>query len=206
MLNMKKKEMFRAEDAVAYRIHFTSMIYGYGNVGWDEIKKEDCKRCRHLSQLNDYLAPRSAGTKKAGAQLDTWDYGVCVEAHDELIKQFDISEQDFRPCRNKKGEIVYYQLVPQHTLLPIANVNGWTPLKPCSSCGRQQYRNNNKNSWDNDDIVYISKEALDDLHDLNFTFEMFEMYFHDLIVSKRVYEFFSQYYPRLLFDPVFLKE
>ena len=206
MLNMEGKDMFKPEDAVAYRIHFTAMICTYGSVGWDEINPYDCTRCSHTIQINDFLAPRPSCIKKDGAILDFYHYGVREEIRNELIEKFDISEKDFRPCRNKKGEIVYYQLVPQHTLRPIADINGWTSLKPCSSCGRQQYRNNNKNSLDNDDIVYISKEALDDLHDLNVTFEMFEMYFHDLIVSKRVYEFFAQHYPRLLFDPVFLKE
>jgi hypothetical protein len=85
----------------------------------------------------------------------------------------------------------------------LADVNGWRKLKPCRKCGRVQYRS--PNSLYGNDIVYISKEALVDLHDINCTFEKFEMYIPDIIVSKRVYEYFNKNYPRLLFDPLFLK-
>lgn len=206
MLNMNGKDMFSPEDAVAYRIHFTAMICSYGSVGWDEIETYDCNRCGHTIQINDFQASSSSCIKKDGAILDILHYGVREEIHDELVRLFDVSEKDFRPCRNKIGDIVYYQITPQHTMLPIADVNNWRTLKPCRRCGSVQYRNKDrKTAFDGNDIVFISKAALDDLHDLNCTYEKFEQHLPEFIVSKRVYEFFETKYPRLLFDPVFLK-
>ena len=206
MLNMNGKDMFSPEDAVAYRIHFTAMICTYGSVAWDEIEKYDCNRCNHTVQINDFLAPRPSCIKNDGALLDIFRFGVREEIRNELIRSFDVSENDFRPCRNKTGDIVYYQITPQHTMLPIANVNNWRSLTPCRKCGRVQYRDKDrKTAFDGNDIVFISKAALDDLHDLNCTYENFEMHIPEFIVSKRVYNFFATNYPRLLFDPVFLK-
>ena len=206
MLNMNGKDMFVPEDAVAYRIHFTAMICSYGSVGWDEIKQCDCNRCNHTIQINDFLAPRPSCIKKDGAILDIYHYGVREEIRNELIEKFDISEKDFRPCRNKTGDIVYYQITPQHIMLPISDVNDWKALKPCRRCGSVQYRmKDRKAASDGNDITFISQAALDDLHDLNRTYENFEMHIPEFIVSKRVYEFFSKNYRRLLFDPVFLK-
>lgn len=206
MLNMNGKDMFVPEDAVAYRIHFTAMIYSYGSVGWDEIERYDCNRCNHTIQINDFRTPRPSCIKKDGAILDIFRFGVREEIRNELIRRFDVSENDFRPCRNKTGDIVYYQITPQHTMLPIADVNDWKPLKPCCRCGRIQYRvKNKKAALYGDDVVFISQNALDDLHDLNCTYENFEMHLPEFVVSKRVYEFFNENYRQLLFDPVFLK-
>lgn len=36
-----------------------------------------------------------------------------------LIDNFNINDDDFRPIRNKTGDIVYYQISPIHTMLPI---------------------------------------------------------------------------------------
>lgn len=206
MLNMNGKDMFLPEDAVAYRIHFTAMICSYGSVGWDEIEKYDCNRCNHTIQINDFQASRPSCIKKDGAILDILRFGVREEIRNELIRLFDVSEKDFRPCRNKTGDIVYYQITPQHTMLPIADVNDWKSLKPCRRCGSVQYRDKDrKTAFDGNDTVFISKAALDDLHDLNCTYEKFEMHIPEFIVSKRIYEFFAKNYPRLLFDPIFLK-
>lgn len=204
MLNWNDKCGYKESDAVAYRIHFTAMICSYGNTNWDEIEEYDCNRCHHLVQINDFLTSRSSCLKKDGSMLDTYHYGVKEEIRNELIRQFDITENDFRPCRNKKGEIVYYQITPQHTMLPIALLNNWKQLKPCRKCGRMQFRA--KNVLLNENYpTFISQEALNDLHDINRTFETFEMHIPDYIVSKRVYDFFEEKYPRLLFDPLFLK-
>ena len=44
--------------------------------------------------------------------------------YDKLIGKFDVMEEDFRPVRTKRGEIVYHQVTPQHKLLPLHEVNG----------------------------------------------------------------------------------
>lgn len=206
MLNMNGKDMYNQNNAVAYRLHFTAMICSYGSVGWDEIELSDCKHCNHTTQINDFLVPRHACIKKDGAILDIYRYGISEEIRHKLIERFNIDEHVFRPCRNKVGDIVYYQITPQHTMLPIADLNDWISLKPCSKCGSTQYRvKNKKAALEGNDIIFISKSALDDLHDFNCTFEKFEMHIPEFIVSKRIYEFFSTNYPKLLFDPVFLK-
>ena len=78
--------------------------------------------------------------KKDGAILDIYHYGVSITIRNLLIENFDITENDFRAIRNKKGEIVFYQITPQHTMQPLIGENSIKQLKPCSKCGSIQYR------------------------------------------------------------------
>ena len=82
------------------------MAYTYGDVGWNEIDRYVCERCGLTEQYADFLAPKST-FKKEFAILDTYHYGVSANVRNELIENFDISEEDFRPCRNKTAYAVY---------------------------------------------------------------------------------------------------
>ena len=53
---------------------------------------------------------------------------------------------------------------------------------------------------------YISKEALEDMHDLNVTHEHFNWGRPICVISRRVYDYLTEQYPRTHYFPFFLKE
>ena len=205
MNNINAKRYPNISDAVAFNIAFSPVICTYGNVGWDEILNTKCSRCGYTEQISDFLAQKSNCIKKDCAILDIYRYGISLTVHDLLIENFDITEKDFRPIRNKKGEIVFYQITPQHTMLPISDVNNIKQLNPCKKCGSVQYRIKEFKNEQGFPYYHISNKAYSDLHDLNKTFEKFEMHIPNFIVSKRVYDFLAERYPRMNFEPVFLR-
>lgn len=205
MSNINENRYPNIAEAVAFRIAFAPVICSYGNVGWDEIEEVACSRCGKMRQIGDFLAPKNA-CQKDFAILDTYHYGFSVEIHDLLIENFDITEEDFRPVRNKVGDIVFYQIAPRHILPPIESVNRYRKLKPCSKCGSVQYRSKPYETKEGWQYHYITKEALDDMHDLNESFERFNMHLPYWIVSRHVYDFLIKRYPRMFFQPMFLKE
>lgn len=205
MSNINEKRYPNINDAVAFNIAFAPMICTYGSVGWDEILHTKCSRCGLTEQVSDFLAQKSDCQKKDGAILDIYHYGVSITIRNLLIENFDITENDFRAIRNKKGEIVFYQITPQYTMQPLIGENSIKQLKPCSKCGSIQYRIKefkNEQGWP---YYYISNEAYSEMHDLNKTFENFDMHIPNFIVSRRVYDFLIKKYPRLNFEPLFLK-
>lgn len=204
MSNVNEKRYPNILKAVAFRIAFAPMAYTYGDVGWDEIDRYVCERCGLTEQYADFLAPKST-FKKEFAILDTYHYGVSANVRNELIENFDISEEDFRPCRNKTRDIVFYQITPVHTMLPMQSVNRIRQLKPCKKCGEIQYREKEYHNEGGYPYRFITKEALNDLHDLNTSYENFEMYLPNWVVSRRVYDFLIERYPRMNFEPYFLK-
>ena len=56
------------------------------------------------------------------------------------------------------------------------------------------------------EYYYISKEALEDMHDINETYERFNIFIPEFIVSRRVYDYLIEIYPRMRFIPLFLVE
>ena len=203
--NINEKRYPDIEKAVAFKIAFAPVICTYGSVGWDEIEEVVCEECGQTVQFADFLAPKSE-CKMDAAILDICHYGFSIEVHDLLIDNFDITEQDFRPIRNKTGDIVFYQITPQHIMLPIESANEYRRIGPCPKCGAYQYREKeykNEAGWE---YGYITKEALDDLHDLNETYEKFNVFIPRWIVSRRVYDFLMERYPRMIFQPLYLRE
>lgn len=85
------------------------MAYSYGDIGWDDIERYVCGSCGLTEQYADFLAPKTSFKKKF-AILDTYHYGVNADIRNELIENFDVTEDDFRPCRNKVGDIVFIKL------------------------------------------------------------------------------------------------
>lgn len=126
------------DEAKAFELRFANMAFFYDDLYTWEFHTELCPVCRNCVQSKDLLAPR-ASCKKPTSMLQTFDMGVSVELKDELIRFFDISEADFRPVRTKKGEIVYFQITPQHVMLPIHEVNEWQVKQTCPACGSVQY-------------------------------------------------------------------
>lgn len=205
MSNRNERRYDNLSEAVAFQVAFEFMIYTYDDIGWYDMFEETCSRCRVYRQYKDFITPK-ANCKKDYAILDTLDYGVSETIRNELIENFDITEEDFRPARNKKGDIVYYQITPQHKMLPIKSVNRIKELKPCRKCGSIQHRMKIYKNRKDAEYYYITKEALEDMHDINVTYEDFEMFIPEVIVSRRVYDFLIERYPRMRFFPLFLAE
>ncbi len=204
MGNINEKYYPDLENAVAFKIAFAPVICTYGNVNWYDIEKRVCTRCGKDEQIADFLASKSACNKDY-AILDIFHYAVSIAIRNELLENFDVCEQDFRPVRNKTGDIVFYQITPQHTMLPVGEVNRVRALKPCRKCGLVQYREKEYKNKQGRPYAFITKEALEDLADLNVSYEKYEMYIPWFVVSRRVYEFLISRYPRMNFVPLYLK-
>ncbi len=198
--NINEKLYGNLSEAVAFKFNFTFFICGYGNIGWDSYEKEVCKKCGKTEQFADMIYPKVSCKNDFGI-FDTLDFGVCEELKNDLISHFEISDRDFRPVRNKMGDIVFYQVNPEHIMLPIYQVNDMIKIPSCPKCGRERFNmrkgfyNENKEEY-----FFITKEALEDLHDINFSYE-----FKSVVVKRPVYEYLVSKYPRMQFVPYFLK-
>ena len=204
--SFNQKKYPNIDKAVAFRINFHQFVFTYDDIGWYDYNEELCSRCGFSVQTGDFLAPKSNCAKKDYAILDTYHFGVSIEVKELLIDNFDISEEDFRPIRNKVGEIVFYQITPQHIMLPMHETKRYKELKPCKKCGRTQYRLKQYENRQGYPYGYITSKALAEMHDINETFEKCELYLPEWIVSKRVYEFLTERYPRMQFVPLFIKD
>ena len=192
-------------DAKAFSLSFTNFSYMYDDYCVDDFYTVECEECKKTIQTKDYLFPRASCTKPTSI-LDTLEYGVSQELRDELIALFDVTEEDFRPIRSKRGEIVYYQITPQHIMLPISEENEWIPRTPCPCCGSIQYDEDKDFENENEEFYhYISQAALDDMHDFNVTYERFRWHRPLFVISRRVYDFLTERYPRTHYEPFFLK-
>ena len=205
MKNINEKNYDNLSEAVAFVISFVPMIYSYDNVGCFDYERCICTRCRKYEQYGDFLTSKSNCKKNYGI-LDSYHYALCIDYKEELCNAFNVSENDFRPIRNKVGDIVFYQITPQHTMLPISSVNRIKALKPCRKCGSVQHRIKEYTNDKGEIYYYITREALVNLHDFNKTCEEFDMFFPLYVVSRRVYEYLIAKEPRMRFYPMFLKD
>ena len=193
------------EEAKAFAISFTNFAYFYDDWEKTDTYKLVCEHCYKEVQYADYQMPRSSA-KKDTSILHSLEPGVSPSLRDELIENFDVTEADFRPVRTKKGEIVYYQITPQHVMLPLHEVNEWPVLSTCPYCGNVRYNDIPKRNHIGESYHYISSEILEKMHDLNITFERFHRDYPLFVISRRLYDFLIERYPRTHYFPFFLKE
>lgn len=205
MININEKHYPNLSEAVAFRITFDPFVYTYDSDILEESFPTQCSRCGYAPQVRDLVAPKSNCKKDYGI-LWTYEFGVSPNLRANLIENFDITEKDFRPIWNKSGEIVYYQITPQHVMLPLISVNRWRALKPCRKCGRIEYREKSYYNKNDEQYRYITREALEDMTDINVSYEHFDMDMPIFVVSRRVYDYLVAIYPRMRFEPFFLKE
>lgn len=204
-MNINEKNYGDLSQAVAFVIRFAFMIYSYDDIAPYEFYTKTCSTCRRIIQSKNFMTTKSRCKKEFGV-LDIMEFGVSEIIKEELILNFDITEEDFRPICNKKGEIVYSQITPQHIMLPISSVNRVKQLKPCRKCGFTQYRMKEYENSTGEAYYYITKEVLEDMHDINRTFETFDCFIPKYVVSRRVYDYLIERYPRMKFEPMYLKE
>ena len=207
MKNVNERRYPNIDKAVAFEIAFDPFVYFYDNVPFEKFIEEPCDKCLFPLQTGDYLSSRAYCKKDYGI-LATYEYGVGDKLFNELINNFDISEDDFRPIRTLKGEVVFHQIIGGHILPPIHEINGWIPIT-CEKCGRTWWNDSGLELYNENDEEYhfITEEAYLDLHDLNRTSELMgKFYYPKRIVNRRVYDFLSERYPRMSFRPFFLSK
>lgn len=192
-------------EAKAFQLSFTNFIHMYDDVIENDFTTEPCETCDKAIQIKDYLFPR-ASCKRPYGILSTLEFGVNEELKNALIERFDVTEDDFRPIRNKKGQIVYYQITPQHVMLPIYKINRWMPYPKCGRCGSQRFSTRDYENEKGEFYHHISSEALEDMHDFNITYERFDFHMPLCVVSRRVYDFLVERYPQAHFTPFFLQK
>lgn len=193
------------DKAKAFALSFTNFAYFYDDLEDTDTHKLVCEECYKEVQYADYRMPRSSA-KKDTAILHSLEPGVSPALRDELIANFDITEADFRPVRTKKDEIIYYQISPQHVLLPLHEVNDWPVEDTCPRCGNVRYDRPRRENDQGEPYFYITPEALEEMHDLNVTFEHFRRDYPLFVISRRVFDFLIERYPRTHYFPFFLKE
>jgi hypothetical protein len=204
MPKLMSKLYANLDEAKAFAISFTNFAYFYDDWENADTYIVVCEHCHKEVQYADYRMPRS-NAKKDTAILHSLEFGVSPALRDELIGNFDITEADFRPVRNKKDEIVYYQITPQHVMLPLHEVNKWPILSKCSYCGDIRYNDIPQRNSIREHYFYITPEILDDMHDLNVTFEHFHRDYPLFVISRRLFDFLIERYPRTHYFPFFLK-
>lgn len=193
------------EDAKAFAISFTNFVYDYDDMNSYDFCSELCESCGRTVQNKDYMVPKS-NCKKPYGILSSYEFGVDEELRNALIENFDITEEDFRPIRSKRGEIVFYQITPRHTMLPLRELNKWRSAKPCPKCGSFYYHDRAFENEKGEDYYYISQECLDEMHDLNVTYEKFSKFYLPMfVISRRVYNFLVDRYPQTHYFPFFIK-
>ena len=204
MAKMMERLYDNLDEAKAFMLSFTNFVYFYDDVCHADFQSVVCEKCKIAIQTKDYLMPK-ANCKKPTGILHTLEYGVNQDVRDELIARFDITEDDFRPIYSKRGELVYYQITPRHVMLPIHEENEWPVQKTCPECGSIQYQRCYYKNEKKEPYYFISQAALDDMHDLNVTYERFRFHAPIVIVSRRVYDYLSEQHPRTHYFPFFLK-
>ncbi|MBR5460711.1 MAG: hypothetical protein IKV53_07545 [Clostridia bacterium] len=206
-INEKDYSDFDLSKAVAFALRFrVPMIYGYDDMAPCKFETVLCEHCGHSVWDKEYLVPKASVRNRKFGYLDIWKYVVDEEIRGKLIENFDITEDDFRPVRTKSGEIVMWEIAPQHVMKPIGNVNGCKKINVCKKCGWTEYSPPKYEIDDCREYYYITKEALDDMHDINFMCEEAFGQPFATFVSRRVYDYLIERYPRMQFAPVFLKE
>ena len=203
--NRTEKKYPNIEKAVAFEIDFVPLIYTYDSIAPIEFYREVCPRCRLYEQNTDYLAPKSSMKRGHGLLCSINAFAVCEEIKKGLVERFDVSEDDFRPVKSKKGDIVAYQIDPKRKMLPIDEVNRVRALKPCRKCGAVQYRLNEYKNKNGEPYLFATEELVASIGDLARTEERFDMYVPRIMVSRRVYEYLSNINPGMRFRPLFLK-
>lgn len=193
------------DEAKAFALSFTNFAYYYDDEARDDFWTVLCEKCGKAIQTRDYLCPRSS-CKKPTSILHSLEFGVSPELRDDLIAQFDVTQEDFRPIRSKRGELVYYQITPQHVMLPLHEENEWPILQQCAECGCVLYDRPEKYNEKGEEFFLISQAALDDMHDFNITYESFRRHYPLFVISRRVYDYLTEHYPRTHYFPFFLKE
>lgn len=206
MPKLMRKLYDNLDEAKAFAISFTNFAYFYDDWENEDTYTVICEECYREIQHADYQMPR-ASAKKDTAILHSLEPGVSPALRDELIARFDITEEDFRPVRTKKGEIVYYQITPRHVMLPIHEVNNWVVEYVCPNCGNVRYHDPAREYNHNGEPFFrITQEILDDMHDLNITCEHRRRDSVLFVISRRVYDFLIERYPRTHYFPFFLPE
>lgn len=217
MTFLQKNWLDIVEKSVAYSLNFVSMAYSYDSQKGSDFFIPCCENTKsRVVHYKDFEYPKSKATFKPYFQLSCFVYAISEELKNAIL-DFGIDDEEniFRPIYSKKNrEIVAFSIEPTHILKPIYKENDYNIKVICEKhdvvwATVKDENLNRKSNYKLGEPIYISKEAYDDLHDFNYTYEFFGpggYLVRKVIVSKRIYDFIISLYPRAEFRPVLIKE
>lgn len=205
-------------NGVAYMVNFWNFAYTYDDVALDDYLKECCcapkwKYENGLIQYKPLLIPSSEIKKKKCAKLHL-GYAINKDVVSLLTEHELAQTEDFLEVKDKRGEVVAYQISPQHLVTGFAIDNNMRLVDKCINCGLERYE------YDKEPF-YINERLLGQLQGLNCTTEVtgpiIERYDENLIekkysivepwyiINKEVYTLLNKKYPKMQFIPIFMK-
>ncbi len=192
-------------SAVAYSMNFVQICYLSDSKGFSDFFTSSCDICESYDiQIKSLEYPKSRFSKKDYFYLDIGYYGISNKMYNDIIN-FGISKDNFKPIYSSNKDIVLgYQIIPQHVLSPVFDVNGMEEYVVCDKCRKSSYEycDDTQNDIAYNKLgypIYITKNAFENLEDLNGTFEN-----QDIIISLELYNYLIDKYPKLECRPVFV--
>lgn len=202
-------------NAVAYILNFHTIVFSYETIDEDDYVGLCCEsanwKCAPIYvQKKDYLLPKSEFGKKKYVQTMLGN-AVSIDMRNEIMEVGFATENDFRDIKDKKGNIVCYQLDPKNVIKGFAEINEMHFVDMCKNCGMKRYVLG-------EEPYYMNQEILNSFRGLARTEALFGSAPEPgekesgrkivlepcIIIDKSMYEFLIKKYPRIEVIPIFL--
>ncbi|WP_419749170.1 hypothetical protein [Terrisporobacter petrolearius] len=193
------------DKAVAYEPYFINKYcFDYDEESNNEYENT-CKLCESID-LKENLEIQSKGIKRNSYNTFTLEDNKSVFFITHLMYEYlvenGINPKYFKECYTKRKNIIAYRLYSDNVL----DVNAfyddsYSDSFICSNCGKLY-----KNLQVDDTYInkYIDENSLDNLEDINITYEYFSKN-KKIIVSKKVYNLVKEKDPEAMFLPIYIK-
>ena len=206
MKTYAEKHWGDCSNAVAYKLNFVQLCYGYDSDASADFYASKCPHVDDLSiQIRNFETPKSGFSKKDYFQLFSYHMGVSEKMKKDMIA-FGVEEENFRPIYTRKHDIVLgWQISPIHILPPIYSLNGGKEIVRCPICDLREIEYSDEVAhWQAYNRlgfpVYISTDVLQQMKPLNGAYEDSRR----VIISLDLYNYLLKRYPRIECRPVFL--
>lgn len=178
----------------------------YDDLGYEY---QGCSNCemRERSEDTFFVLPRGYIKRKQKdygiAWLDDCHEAVLLPKLVQELKDAGINENHFLPVFSKKKSILGY-VFDTSNILPKSSYEdpNYELNKTCSKCGAVTLNENEEIFIQHPKT--ITQEGLDQLQDINFTYEYYDGY-RELIISPKVYSIIRKYVKDVSFMPVYLR-
>lgn len=193
------------DEAVAYEPYFINRYcFDYDEESNNEYENT-CKLCESRD-LKENLEIQPKGIKRNSYNTFTLEENKSVFFITQLMYEYlvenGINSKYFKECYTKRKNIIAYRLYSDNVL----DVNAfyddsYSDSFICSNCGKLY-----KNLQVDDTYInkYIDENSLDNLEDINITYEYFSKN-KKIIVSKKVYNLVKEKDPEAMFLPIYIK-
>ena len=193
------------DKAVAYEPYFINRYcFDYDEESNNEYENT-CKLCESID-LKENLEIQSKGIKRNSYNTFTLEDNKSAFFITQLMYEYlvenAINPKYFKECYTKRKNIIAYRLYSDNVL----DVNAfyddsYSDSFICSNCGKLY-----KNLQVDETYInkYINENSLDNLEDINITYEYFSKN-KKIIVSKKVYNLVKEKDPEAMFLPIYIK-